>query len=99
MNKQDTSTATKEDVDITYRKMAIAAGWQLYKPASTFSSGDFIQSVKYFSQNAPYVLTFNPQTIDFFQFLESEPDSTYISATCTAASITTVLAITLATLY
>ena len=29
MNKAGTST--KEDVDITYRKIAIGAGWQLYK--------------------------------------------------------------------
>ena len=31
MNKAGTSLTTKEDVDITYRKIAIGAGWQLYK--------------------------------------------------------------------
>jgi hypothetical protein len=79
--------------------MAIAAGWQLYKPVATFSNSYFLVSANYANQNAPYVLTFNPQTIDFFQFLESEPESTFISATRTAASITSILAITFATLY
>ena len=31
MNKAGTSLTTKEDIDITYRKIAIGAGWQLYK--------------------------------------------------------------------
>lgn len=79
--------------------MAIAAGWQLYKATPSFTNTYLLASANYYSQNAPNVLTFNPQTIDFFQFLESEPDSNFILATRTFASITTVLAITFGTLY
>jgi hypothetical protein len=54
MNKLDTSSPVKEDVDITYRKIAIAAGWQLYKPATpSFSNTYFTTPVNYFDQNAP----------------------------------------------
>jgi len=52
MNKAGSITTTKEDVDITYRKIAIAAGWQLYKqPAAgvtPFSNTIFSSGTNYF---------------------------------------------------
>jgi len=51
MNKAGTSTSIKEDVDITYRKIAIGAGWQLYKQPATpgaFTNGIFSASTNYF---------------------------------------------------
>jgi hypothetical protein len=51
MNKAGSSLTSKEDVDITYRKIAIGAGWQLYKQPATaaaFSNTIFSASTNYF---------------------------------------------------
>ena len=99
MNKAGTTTAIKDDIDIQYREIAISAGWILFKQRTTMTATEFATSSNYFMNTAPGLLTFNSQTVDFAQFLEAEPDSTYISATKPVVCIATLLAVTFATLF
>jgi hypothetical protein len=99
MNKLDTSATVREDVNISYREMAIAAGWQLYKPSASFSSSYFLTAANYVSSSAPSLMTFSAQTVDFAHFLEAENDTNFISATRTTACATLILAVALITLF
>lgn len=100
MNKLGSTTTIKDDVDIGYREMAISAGWYLFKQGSAMSGSTFSTSSNYFAQNAPSLLTFNAQTVDFTRFLEPEPDTTFILATRPSVCVaTTLLAVAFATLF
>lgn len=100
MNKLGTSTTLKEDVDITYRQMQIAAGWQMFKASPTaFTAATFATPSAYFGTTSPNAQLFVAQTVDFYKFLEAEPDSTFILATYTNACLTSIITIAFTTLF
>ena len=99
MNKADIAGTVKDDVSIGYREMAIGAGWTLLKPTTTLSNTYFALTTNYFEQQAPSLMTFSPQTVDFARFLEAEPDTNFISATKTSLSAASILAMAFATLF
>ena len=90
-----TGTDANEDFYLGFREVQVAAGWNVYKAATSLTTvANAASSTNFYSTSTPCSSKFSSQTVDFGAFLNGEPEPTVavIGGTFLHISLSSILA-------